>query len=149
MLIIIQIIIIIALILWYKYQPFKLNNRIFFAILLLVLCIVLFRFGQVILSAIIALSPILIRVAQLIFRNLGILNIFKYFSALKGQRNQSRRNKISKSQAYEILGLDKTASEKEIKAKYRKLIKNNHPDSGGSKYLSSLINNAKDKLLGK
>lgn len=147
MLIIVQIIIIIALILWYKYQPFKLNNKIFITILLLSLCIILFRFGQVILSAIVALSPILIRMLQLIFRNLGILNIVKYFSILKGNRTKDHKNKMSKSQAYEILGLDKTASHKEIKAKYRKLIKNNHPDIGGSKYLSSLINNAKDKLL--
>ena len=56
---------------------------------------------------------------------------------------------MSKTQAYDILGLSVGATKEEIKAKYRKLIKNNHPDAGGSKYLSSLINNAKDKLLGK
>ena len=39
---------------------------------------------------------------------------------------------MNKSQARKILGLDGTEDEKEIKKKYRKLMHENHPDSGGT-----------------
>ncbi len=54
---------------------------------------------------------------------------------------------MTRQEAYKILGLEPGASEKEIKKAWRKLIKGIHPDSGGSEFLATKINAAKDTLL--
>ena len=52
-------------------------------------------------------------------------------------------------EAYQILGLDDTADKEKIKETYQSLISKLHPDKGGSDYLASKINQAKDILLNK
>ncbi len=55
---------------------------------------------------------------------------------------------LSKAESYEVLGLKPGASEDDIKTAYKRLMKDFHPDMGGSDYLAAKINEAKDILLG-
>ena len=57
-------------------------------------------------------------------------------------------NKMDRDEALEILGLDRKANKDEIIERYNKLIKKNHPDLGGSEWITKRINMARDILLG-
>ncbi|HVU22166.1 MAG TPA: DnaJ domain-containing protein [Rhizomicrobium sp.] len=54
---------------------------------------------------------------------------------------------MTRAEALRVLGLQEGATDDEIRAAHRKLILQNHPDKGGSDYLASKINEAKDVLL--
>lgn len=56
--------------------------------------------------------------------------------------------KMSRAEALSVLGLNEGATPEDIRAAHHRLIKQTHPDKGGSSYLAAKINEAKDVLLG-
>ena len=65
-----------------------------------------------------------------------------------GTRNTSP-DIMDREQALDVLGLKEGATEGEIKDAHHRLMAGLHPDHGGSTYLASKINQAKDVLLRK
>jgi DnaJ homolog subfamily C member 19 len=55
---------------------------------------------------------------------------------------------MTRKEAFEVLGLPPNASEIDIREAYHRLMRGAHPDAGGSDWLASRINQARDILLG-
>jgi hypothetical protein len=60
----------------------------------------------------------------------------------------NRPGAMTRKEAYEVLGLRPGASETEIRDAHRRLMRGAHPDAGGSDWLASRVNQARDILLG-
>lgn len=99
--------------------------------LFIVLIIVLIKFK--LLAALFYLMPFLIKIKE------------KF--NLKTYQNKSSNHVSNLHEAYEILGIDKSASVEEIETAYKDLIRKNHPDNGGSEYLAKKINLAREFIL--
>ncbi|KAI1292342.1 Mitochondrial import inner membrane translocase subunit TIM14 [Halotydeus destructor] len=54
--------------------------------------------------------------------------------------------KMSKREAALILGVSQSANSKRVKEVHRRIMLLNHPDRGGSPYMASKINEAKDLM---
>ena len=60
---------------------------------------------------------------------------------------QASTGAMSRDEALSVLGLKAGATGEDIKNAHRRLMKDFHPDRGGSDYLAAKINQAKDILL--
>ncbi|MFM2150843.1 MAG: hypothetical protein RLZZ187_3149 [Pseudomonadota bacterium] len=56
--------------------------------------------------------------------------------------------RMTRAEALEVLGLAEGADEAAIRAAHRRLMRAAHPDQGGSDWLASRLNEARDVLLG-
>ena len=66
-----------------------------------------------------------------------------------GYRPQAASPDVTVDEAYAILGLSPGADDEAIKAAHHRLMKQMHPDHGGTDYLATKINRARDVLLGR
>ena len=66
---------------------------------------------------------------------------------LKETNTPSAPSSMPLKEAYLILGLSPGVRRDDVFAAYRNLIKRLHPDQGGTSYLASRVNEAKDVLL--
>ena len=64
-----------------------------------------------------------------------------------GSSGSSNASVMDKPQARQILEVGDNASHEEILSAHKRLMAKNHPDKGGSTYIASQINQAKDILL--
>jgi len=64
-----------------------------------------------------------------------------------GQGGPAASSAMTEEEAYQILGLQPGADEEAIRGAHRALMKKLHPDQGGSTWLASRVNQAKDTLL--
>tara|TARA_Y100000758_G_scaffold207177_1_gene148201 strand:+ start:283 stop:735 length:453 start_codon:yes stop_codon:yes gene_type:complete len=85
----------------------------------------------------------------LLLTSLWILRAKRIYDLFFKNRNNFNNNAkvTSKDEAYKILGLDFDATKDDIISAHKELIRKNHPDKGGSDYLSSKVNEARDILL--
>ena len=116
-----------------KYQ--SLLKIIFGGILLILSIFLLFRGFYYFSGPLLAISLWLTRLKTL-------YNFYNLFF-----RNNKKNISMDKNEAFEILGLDLSATRDDIIDAHRSLIEKNHPDKGGSDYLSAKINKARDILL--
>ncbi len=68
-------------------------------------------------------------------------------SAGPNQPPPRRQSGMTPEEAYQVLGLRPGATEAEIRAAHHRLMRAAHPDSGGSDWLATRINQARDVLL--
>ena len=60
---------------------------------------------------------------------------------------KGQSGRMSIEEAYDVLGLSPGATAGQIKMAHRNLMKRSHPDQGGTAYLASKVNEAKEVLL--
>ena len=64
-----------------------------------------------------------------------------------GPRGSASSRGMTVEEAYLVLGLSRGATREDIQTAHRNLMKRFHPDQGGTTYLASQVNEAKDVLL--
>ena len=120
-------------------KKFKKNLKLGFLIILLVIVFYLMRFFPGVISSIRAIFLILYRWGNVISFFSNIFLKKKYYNT---------QDKMSKKEALEILGLQEGASREQIISSHQNLVKKNHPDLGGSDWVTKKLNQARDILLG-
>ncbi len=122
-------------------EQFKKRLKLtFLFIILVVIILIMTRFPQVI-SVIPAIFLIL-------YRWRFLINFLAKIFLLKNFKKPSFSKTLDKREALEILGLNNNASKNEILKRYQELMKINHPDKGGSEWITKKLNQARETLLG-
>ncbi|MCC7259828.1 MAG: DnaJ domain-containing protein [Alphaproteobacteria bacterium] len=105
--------------------------------------LVLIRFGQgpiaSLVGGIAVALPLITRLMQ----------VYVVWRNVRGSFQAARQSgdPMTHDEARKILGVGADAGEEEIQAAYKRLMQRIHPDHGGSEYLASKLNQARDLLL--
>lgn len=113
----------------------KTGKYVFYA-LLIALIFFLLRFGLTHFAAIVGFVSVLLPILQRLRSN-----------APTAKQPPSFSQSMTKEEARQILDVNERATKKEIISAWKRALQRNHPDQGGSAYLASKINQAKDVLL--
>uniref|UniRef100_A0A061RWT5 DnaJ-like protein n=1 Tax=Tetraselmis sp. GSL018 TaxID=582737 RepID=A0A061RWT5_9CHLO len=68
------------------------------------------------------------------------------FGGMGGMPEMPAQKKSDNTKYYELLGVDRSASDSELKKAHRKLAMKHHPDKGGDPQTFQMINQAYDVL---
>ncbi|KAL4486392.1 hypothetical protein ABPG72_007178 [Tetrahymena utriculariae] len=92
--------------------------------------------------------PILVGMvlARQVPMNLGGADLFKT-TVSKFLYRGGFQDKMNRREAALILNLKQNATKEEIRKSHRKMMMTNHPDNGGSQYIATKINEAKELML--
>lgn len=122
----------------------KVLRYLFFTCLIIVIFLLL-RFGLIHIAAIVSfISVVVPLIARLRNAKLDWDSASTRHGKSGGAASQER---MTREEARDILGVDANASKEDIRAAHKRMIQKNHPDQGGTKYLASKINEARDILL--
>jgi len=102
---------------------------------LLGLAIVTARLTRTPLATILAAAPQLLRLLQ------------SYERGQSQNTSPETTSNLTAEEAALILGVPIHANEEQVRDAHRRLIQKNHPDRGGTDYLATKINQARDTLL--
>ncbi len=151
----------IALILWHKVSKAKGEERkkmILWSIgggIFAVLGLLAITGHLNVITAMIAGAVALLPRALHLVKYLPFINrLYRQHGQQQAQNNQqgsqtaNGKNSMSAEQAREVLGLKPDCSKEDIILAHRRMMQKVHPDRGGSDFLASQINTAKDVLLG-
>lgn len=123
-------------------------------VFLLLVAIIFLRAGWPIIAAVVGGAGVLLPQIVRFLRIVGMLRfVHSFFRGAKQNAKQQKQSPASanmtRKQAAEILGIKEDATPKEIKARYQQLMKQVHPDKGGSAHFAQQLNDAKSVLLKK
>jgi DnaJ homolog subfamily C member 19 len=79
----------------------------------------------------------------------GLLSLHAWTQAPRAMLRGGFLPEMTRREAAQILNIRETAPERAVKEAHRRIMIANHPDSGGSSYIATKVNEAKDMLLGK